>query len=264
MPSSRISAYKYEGTIKSRDLEADLDSVILMIQQNEMHDDIRNLSYPNSAVISDKDRILPILDAGYGWRMNEAGTEIEAVNFSSVDDFDELKNDLSSHDAGKGASLIGLQTPSALNLQQFIDTIDTMAFQNNNAVNILGGTITGITDISIQDGGTGASTAADARANLGLMIGSNVQAWSENLDEVSSISGLGIISSTNTGITVREIKGTINEIDVSNGNAASQNPSIGIADNPTLPGASYVKVPHGSTAERSTTPSDFMIRGNRS
>jgi hypothetical protein len=37
-----------------------------------------------------------------------------------------------------------------------------------SSVKITGGTITGITDLAVADGGTGASTAAQALINLGL------------------------------------------------------------------------------------------------
>jgi len=50
-----------------------------------------------------------------------------------------------------------------------------------NAIKITGGVITGITDLAVADGGTGAGTASAARTSLGVAIGSNVLAYDANL-----------------------------------------------------------------------------------
>lgn len=47
-----------------------------------------------------------------------------------------------------------------------LPAVGTLATQNANNVAITGGSITGITDLAVADGGTGASTATGARSNL--------------------------------------------------------------------------------------------------
>ena len=66
----------------------------------------------------------------------------------------------------------------------------TVAYTNVTTLSSLasGGTITtGVwngTDIAVADGGTGASTAADARTNLGLVIGTDVLAYDADLAQL--------------------------------------------------------------------------------
>ena len=56
------------------------------------------------------------------------------------------------------------------------------------------------TDIAVADGGTGASTATDARTNLGLVIGTDVQAHDVALDNLSTIATGANQVVTTTGV----------------------------------------------------------------
>jgi hypothetical protein len=73
---------------------------------------------------------------------------------------------------GNGSTWVG-QTDSTARSSLGLGTIAT---QNSASVSITGGSISGITDLAVADGGTGSSTASGARTNLGLAIGTDVQA----------------------------------------------------------------------------------------
>lgn len=86
-----------------------------------------------------------------------------------------------------------------------------MSLQNKTAVNITGGTVTGITDITLADGGTGASTAANARVNLlPAYAGNGLKTLALNsgaTDVEWSAAGTGTVTSValsggTTGLTV--------------------------------------------------------------
>nr|BAR24899.1 phage-related tail fiber protein [uncultured Mediterranean phage uvMED]BAR24956.1 phage-related tail fiber protein [uncultured Mediterranean phage uvMED]BAR39205.1 phage-related tail fiber protein [uncultured Mediterranean phage uvMED]BAR39259.1 phage-related tail fiber protein [uncultured Mediterranean phage uvMED] len=74
-----------------------------------------------------------------------------------------------------------------------IDTNDAVTFGtvtanlSSTSATITGGTITGITDLTVADGGTGSSTAAGARVNLGVELGVDVQSFDAGLQSISSL-----------------------------------------------------------------------------
>jgi hypothetical protein len=83
--------------------------------------------------------------------------------------------------------------------------LGTIATQAASNVTITGGSITGITDLAVADGGTGASTAGDARTNLGLVIGTDVLSPSGSAANLTSFPTFN----QNTTGTASNVTGTV-------------------------------------------------------
>jgi hypothetical protein len=65
--------------------------------------------------------------------------------------------------------------------------LGSIATQDSSNVSITGGSVTGITDLAVADGGTGASNASGARTNLGLVIGTDVQGYDAQLADIAGL-----------------------------------------------------------------------------
>lgn len=102
-----------------------------------------------------------------------------------------------------------------------IVTVETNAgvvkFSVDNDGDVVANSLDLAVPLPVADGGTAATTAASARTNLGVAIGSNVQAWDAQLDDLA---GLGITN----GNTARA-NGT-NWVAIKNNLAATAAPAV--------------------------------------
>lgn len=114
-----------------------------------------------------------------------------------------------------------------------------------NPVKLQGGELevfqTGDT-IPVTAGGTGATTATDARTNLGLTIGTDVQAYDADLSALAALTATGMMARTGTNTyALRTITGTATRIAVTNGDGVSGNPTIDLVTLTDAGGGSLLK-----------------------
>jgi hypothetical protein len=120
----------------------------------------------------------PITTAGTLAITNAAGYAIPTT--ASQTNWNTAYTDRLNWDGG-ATSLVAATGRTSLGL-------GTMATQASTSVSITGGAISGITDLAIADGGTGASTAANALTSLGAYPASNPSGYTSNTGTVTSVS----------------------------------------------------------------------------
>jgi hypothetical protein len=140
--------------------------------------------------------------------------------------------------------------------------LSTLALSLNGASGSLEAASTGIV---VKTGSVTVAPRTLTASGLGLSItnGSGVAgnptfALTGLVAGLANLSGPGLVSSDGSGLNPRVLLGTVGEIDVTNGTGALANPTVGLADDPIIPGTGGMKLPTGTTAERNPNTNGYV------